>query len=196
METRRISAAGLVKIVLEDKLLLCLNKSRLQAGNEILKPLGGAFQVYHSAKAHLESLGAQFESGMDLRFLMPTENIEEFEEWFESNEGRETSPYRELKEELVDEERILKKLPGTKVDLYYLHTQVQRDVTDRPGQEGLVTNRYLEVFNAQFSQDLTDDILRNLELSNTHLYLASSEEIRNRITQTGIKIANNSHALL
>ena len=101
-----------------------------------------------------------------------------------------------LREELVDEERILTKLPYSLIQLHYLHTQTQSEITDKPGQEGIMTNRYFEVYDASFERSLQNQIFENLKNKNTHLYLATPEEILAGETQTKIKIASNSTSLI
>ena len=122
MGTIRVSAANLARIELEGKLLVGLNKGALKAGKHIYTPFGGALEFHEPARPFLESLEAVFEKGNDLRFVMPEKKLPLFEEWFYQRRQRETSPYRELEEELVNEEQALPELPCDAVTLDYLAT--------------------------------------------------------------------------
>ena len=70
MDKLRISAANLVRIEVDDKFLVGLNKKRFEAGKQVYTPFGGALVVYGSARPFLEGLGVEFENGNDLRFLI------------------------------------------------------------------------------------------------------------------------------
>lgn len=74
-------------------------------------PVGGVYKYADSAKRHLDQLGILTDdlipvddsSKNDLRVRVPGKNLVAFFQWFESGESRETSPWREFWEELVDE---------------------------------------------------------------------------------------------
>ncbi|MBR9705776.1 hypothetical protein GOV14_01955, partial [Candidatus Pacearchaeota archaeon] len=95
----RISAASLARIELDGKFLVGLNKKRLEVGIQIYTAFGGALEFYDSARPFLESLGTDFEKGNDLRFIISEDRLPEFEKWFYQKIERESSPYRELREE-------------------------------------------------------------------------------------------------
>jgi hypothetical protein len=192
----RVSAASLARIELDGKILVGLNKKRLQAGKKIYTPFGGALEFYEPARPILEGLGAKFEKGMDLRFVFPESNLPMFEKWFDTRNDRETSPYRELREELVDEERALPDLPENVLSLEYITTVTERAVSDRPGQEGIETQRYLEIYKASFNECYSNVLRHTLQDPNTHLALVSEDEIRAEVTNSGIKIATNCGGLI
>ena len=184
----RISAAGLARIELDGKILFGLNKNKLQTGKKVYMLFGGALEFYEAARPFLKSLGAKFEEGNDLRFMIPEEKISKFEKWFYQKINREISPYRELKEELVDEEEVLPDLPKNAVNLEYLTTVSGREVTDRIGQEGKMTHRFLEIYRARFIPKY-EAMLRNaLKKPDTHLGLISERESQAGKTDLGIKI--------
>ena len=106
MNKIRISAATLTRIELDGKILVALNNKRFKAGIKIYTPFGGALEFHEQAKPFLESLHAVFENGNDLRLTIAEDKLPVFEEWFNQKKDRETSPYRELQEELVDEEKV------------------------------------------------------------------------------------------
>ncbi|WP_431936997.1 hypothetical protein [Micromonospora sp. RP3T] len=74
-------------------------------------PVGGVYKYADSAKPDLDRLGILTDdlvpvdesSKNDLRIRVPGKNLVAFFRWFESGESRETSPWREFWEELVDE---------------------------------------------------------------------------------------------
>jgi predicted nuclease of restriction endonuclease-like RecB superfamily len=192
----RVSAANLVKIELDGKILLCLNKKRLAAGKKVYTPFGGSTEFYPSAKPFLDSLKVEYEKGNDLRLMIDEDKLPEFEKWFYQKKDRETSPYRELKEELVEEEQVLPDLPPDAVDFEYLGTVTERTITDRPGQEGKVTERYLEIYKAKFKPEYEQKIREALEKPDSHLVLVTEREILKGISDSGIEIGGVCKALL
>ena len=192
----RVSAANLARIELDGKILVGLNKKRLQAGQKVYTPFGGALEFYESARPFLENLGVTFEKGNDLRFTILGHKLPLFEEWFYQRVNRESSPYRELREELVDEEKVLLNLPENVINLEYLTTTTERAVSDRPGQEGVITQRYFEVYRATFNEEYSSKLRNALLSPNSHLTLVGGDEIRNGRTHSGIEIATNCGALI
>jgi hypothetical protein len=196
MSDIRISAANLARIELDGRVLVGLNKKRLKAGKQVYTPFGGALEFYESARPFLESLGAEFEKGNDLRFLISEDKLPEFEKWFYQQVERESSPYRELREELVDEEKVLPDLPENAVILEYLTTITERAVTDRPGQEGKVTQRFFEIYRATFSPKYEQMLRDALAQPDTHLGLVTEREILAGKSDSGIEIATNCKLLI
>ncbi len=196
MKRIRISAAGLAKIELDDKLLVYLNPKFLPK-RRVYTPFGGSLQFHESSQKFFEKLGAIFERGNDIRMRIPKERVPDFGRWFYNREGREISPYRELREELVREEGILKHLPRGVVKLEYLFTAREVGVlTQSPGHEGQTTDRYLEVFRTKFNREYTGFIRRALALPGTHLALVTSQEIIMKQTSNGTEIGTNCEALI
>ncbi|RLJ07038.1 MAG: hypothetical protein DRP12_02985 [Candidatus Aenigmatarchaeota archaeon] len=191
----RISASCLAKIEIDGKYLVGLNKRRFKHGKKVYTPFGGAIEFYESARPFLESLGAVFENGNDIRIEIPEEKIPEFERWFYQRKDREISPYRELREELVDEEYALPDLPPNAFDFRYLKTVKERHVTDRPGQEGKLTQRYMEIYQIDFEPKYIEILRNSLEKPDTRLRLVSVKEILAGITDDGIPIGTNCRPL-
>ena len=94
-----------------------------------------------------------------------------------------------MEEEFVKEEKIFSRLVRKNVVITKIDTQISYAVTDRPGQEGVLTRRYFEIFNAKFIPELDYLIYLNLQDKDTNLYLASKHEILNEETNKGIKIS-------
>jgi hypothetical protein len=192
----RISAANLTRIELDDRVLVGLNKKRLQAGKKVYTPFGGALEFYESARPFLENLGADFEKGNDLRLVISEDRLPEFENWFYQQTERESSPYRELREELIDEERVLSNLPEDAVNLEYLRTTTERAVTDRPGQVGKVTQRFFEIYKATFKPEYEQMLRTALARPDSHLGIVTESEILAGVSDSGIEIATNCKPLI
>jgi len=103
----RVSCASLCRIEHEGWFLLLLNADRRRRGLYVLSPVGGALSI--TGYDRLASFAAIFETPQndDLRLTLPRAKLPDFREWFYSGQGRERSPFRELREELVDETKLL-----------------------------------------------------------------------------------------
>lgn len=147
----RVSCAVLCRITLNDKFLLLLNHNRRGKGIYQLSPIGGALEVYD-----LDFL-AQFDALLekpdnhDLRFTMPSPMLGTFRQWFKSGQGRESSPFRELHEELVLETGIMPKLSEDDVEYRLFKTVERAQETDRHGQTGVYTHYFLEIYDVKFT---------------------------------------------
>jgi hypothetical protein len=146
----RVSCASLCRIEHLDKFLLLLNANRRQKGLYRLGPIGGALQVLDAGR--LTRFGAALEdaASSDLRLMLPMTALPAFRDWFYTGEGRERSPFRELREELVSESRLLAALGPADVDARYLWTTEEESFTDRRGQTGLLTHYFLEIYDIKF----------------------------------------------
>lgn len=101
----RFSVSALVRIEVDGKFLLT-------KGNRIdqFQPIGGVLKTFSTAHAKLGNLGVKADSKIpidqdsrdDLRVFVPRRSIEAFVQWYLEGRGRETSPWREFNEELVE----------------------------------------------------------------------------------------------
>lgn len=101
----RFSISALLRIEADGKFLLT-------KGNRIeqFQPVGGVLKAFITAHAKLGNLGVKADSKIpidqdsrdDLRVFVPRRSIEEFVRWYLEGRGRETSPWREFNEELVE----------------------------------------------------------------------------------------------
>jgi hypothetical protein len=74
------------------------------------QPVGGVLKVYRDAKAKLKKMGVEEDSKFpidpdsigDLRVMVPWKSIVPFLQWYLEGTGRETSPWREFYEELIE----------------------------------------------------------------------------------------------
>src|SRR5215207_1609051 len=162
----RISCAALCRIQdAQGRYLLGLNSDRLAQGRHIYTPLGGALQY------EADDLLARFDavpeaaSSRDLRLFIPPERLSDFRVWFLSRTGRETSAFRELCEELVDEFGVLTALSPQDVQIDYLHTYQTRAETGRGASLGALTQYFHDIFAVAFASPLTREIMERLPIS-------------------------------
>jgi hypothetical protein len=101
----RFSISALVRIEVEGKFLLVKGQRIDQ-----YQPVGGVLKVYRDAKAKLKKMGVEEDSKFpidpdsigDLRVMVPWKSIVPFLQWYLEGTGRETSPWREFYEELIE----------------------------------------------------------------------------------------------
>lgn len=146
----RVSCAALCRIQDADgRLLLGLNKNRLTQGREVYMPLGGALEFT------APDLPARFDAtpeapgSRDLRLFLPPVRLSDFRDWFLQRQERETSPYRELVEELVDEFAVLPTLAPEDVHICYRRTFEGEATSGRSGVRGAWTHYLHEVFDIE-----------------------------------------------
>lgn len=106
-ESIRLSISALVKIHIDGKYLLV-------KGNRIdqYQPVGGVLKRFEKEKSLLNSLSVLDDdklpidetSNNDLRVRVPLTSLVEFLKWYRQAKGRETSPWREFYEELIETE--------------------------------------------------------------------------------------------
>lgn len=187
----RVSAASICRIVVQGKFLLYRNP---MVRNQ-LTSFGGGIRFFEPARPKLEFLGARFEQGNDLRLVVDSYAIGEFERWFFLRQDREVDPYRELFEETVLEGKILDSLSATDVGTSLLWGVKLRIAPPTwAGHHGLQTQRYLEVFDTRFSSLVVAQLLNRVGNS---LLLVSADEIRAGITNDGMaQIKDNCLFLL
>lgn len=147
----RVSCATLCRIEHQGRFLLLLNANRRAKGLYVLAPIGGAITAYDWSALAL--MGALPEEPLthDLRFQMPLDHLQDFQAWFYRGDERERSPYRELREELVQETDLLPVLSLDDVTCRYLWTVEEEQFTARQGQTGLLTHYFLEIFEVKFT---------------------------------------------
>jgi len=178
----RISAAALCRIKIDNKFLLILNKSHLEKGKLVYMPLGGHIKVNYNGRNYLiEEFNARFledsndNVSYDLNIVIKKNMLKDFNNWFELGYGRETTPLRELKEELVDEMGIVDSLKGRDTQSKYSFRISQIDRSKKYiGQ----TKRYFEFHDVGLGIDLEDKIKDAADESYL-IALVTEEEIGN-----------------
>ncbi|HKX23859.1 MAG TPA: hypothetical protein VJM46_01355 [Candidatus Saccharimonadales bacterium] len=103
----RVSCTALARIE-DDAGNLALYASR-KDDRTILRPPGGSFQSGSRSHSYLATnFGAtMFEHERDLRFTVPTTQVDRLVAWFGTRQLRETGVTRVLAEQLIDRARIL-----------------------------------------------------------------------------------------
>ena len=188
----RISCAALCRIAIDGRFLLEINKNR----GDVLTPIGGALEFHEEARSVLEGLGACFEKGDDLRLTLPAGNVDAFRTWFERKEHRETSPLRELREELIEEHRVLPSWPGDLAELVFLRRVEREEKTSRNDRIGTLTRYFYETFEVSLPMELEQACCAAATLPASRLRLLTRAEILSGVTFEGIKIANTSRLVV
>jgi NTE family protein len=123
----RVSISGLFRIKIDGKYLLVL-------GNRIpqFQPVGGVLKRLPKATYKLSELGVLDDDKLpidnasrgDLRVRVPLKHLPQFLEWYRTSSGRETTPDREFREELLETSL----LPSDKFK-YIFHEHVRTHVS-------------------------------------------------------------------
>lgn len=142
----RVSCGSMCKFEIDGAYVLLLNRNRRRKGIYELSPIGGAIQVQDvqaltQFEARLENPGTQ-----DLRLLMKTDHLEAFEKWFRKRKERELDPFREIREELVDETGVLATLRPDDLRMDFLRIARDSKETMRQGMTGIFTHYFFEIF--------------------------------------------------
>ena len=181
----RISCAALCRIQdARGRYLLGLNSDRLAQGRRIYTPLGGALRY------EADDLLARFDAvpedsrNRDLRLFIPPERLPDFRLWFLSRTERETSAFRELREELVDEFDVLTALSQEDVQIDYLHTYQTSGETGRSASLGAMTQYFHDIFAVAFiSTEIRAPIERIPITSGLRWF--SEEQLSSGVTEDG-----------
>ena len=188
-ETIRVSCAGLCRIEIDGKFLLEINKNR----EDVLTPIGGALEFEEDARFFLSSINTQFEKGMDLRLTIPANNVDAFRTWFERKEHRETSPLRELREELIDEHRVLPSWACNLAEPDFLCRIEHEEETSRKDRIGVLTRYFYEIFEVKLPTELEHACRAAAGSNSSRLRLVTKREVLSGSpTKDGLKIALTS----
>ena len=191
-ETIRISCAALCRIEIDGKFLLEINKNR----GDILTPIGGALEFRDEARPFLQTLGADFQKGKDLRLVIPVESIPEFRKWFLSKSGRETDPLRELREELIEEHRVLPAWSAEEPELSYLRLAELEEPSTRKDQVGVLTQYFYEIFSVRLPQEVERACVQAASSPTGTLHLLSRGEMAASLTHGGYLLAETSRIVI
>ncbi len=192
----RISAAALARVEIDNRYLVGLNRKKREVGRQVYTPYGGVLEATFEGREFLENLGAEFEWRNNLRLYLDDSLIPSFEDWFFSRTQRETSIYRELREELVDEDKVFPILPETVLTCQYINTVTENVPTSRQGSGGEQTQRYLELIDVKFISEYLGMLRDNLLRPDTYLALLTREEIMTGRTEKGIEVGTNCLPLI
>ena len=176
-DTIRVSCAGIARIIFDnDKYLLIQNKKQRSHGILKYGPIGGALEYNEDALEFLMSIDVEFEKGSDLRLHIPIVHLDTFIEWFKSKKDRETTVFREMFEEMVEEECYIDSL--TPADVTEEYSKLVQTTVDWDVNGVIKTTLHLfEVFNVEIiNTQIKQTILDKLQ-TNDSLKLFTQEEI-------------------
>ena len=175
----RVSCASLCRIQIDNQYLLMLNQNRRQKGIYQLSPIGGAITVDDWGVLQDLAFNCTPENPVshDLRLFIVSQQLDQFREWFYKRQQRETSPFREVYEELVDESQALFDLKRQDVKIRFLHFREDSKQTLRKGMTGEFTQYFFEIFDVRF--DALDIQFRlKAPPPSAGIVLLSEEEVR------------------
>jgi len=180
----RVSGVGLCRICNPNhQYLLGANPNR----QNVLTPIGGAFWFDKDAPLlQWEPIFLDNQQN-ELRFLLRRTILNDFATWFRTRKQRETNPFREFYEELVDEYAVIPKLEPSDVLFRHYRTVEYEGITKRLSQAGWPTHYILELFDVEFINQMTWERLRDI---GQHLSLewVTRAEIETGISQTSHRV--------
>jgi hypothetical protein len=188
----RISCAALCRIEIGDRFLLEINKNR----GDVLTPIGGALEFHEEARTFLESIGAVFQKGRDLRLVIPTSGLPAFREWFSRKEHRETDPLRELREELIEEHGILPEWPAEEPVISFLRMVELEEATTRKDQAGMLTHYFYEIFSARLPAAVESACVSAASRPHGTLHLLSRGEMAAARSHGALLVAETSRIVI
>jgi hypothetical protein len=187
----------------EGNFALLINGGRERRNQgRILSPIGGAFELRPGGKHYIitrfDAFG--FEQHKDLRFRIPDEKqVAAFTRWFKARSRlRELTAERELREELIKEDRLLTRsdLPrrgGVHMDFvgsYRWDSVTLRDVPEK-------TTAYLiETFRTTIRPEAMAKLVVASRVPSPRIYFVSERDIRNGRAPDGTKIGEISKFVL
>jgi len=191
MDDIRISCSGLASIKIDNKYLLMQNSRSRSKGKIIYGPIGGALEYHRSIEPFLNVMEFKPERvTRDLRIHIPIQYIDKFDTWFSKRTDREISNFREMREELVDEEKILESLDINDV------TESLMDIVRIQKKSVYFDSQSLyhfEIFHVEFTEDIMDILRLKCKDPNSSIKLFTKEEIIKKtkdITSHSIYIIN------
>lgn len=159
----RVSCGSMCRFHVEDKYLLILNRNRRSKGLYQLSPIGGAIAFHNPAIVERFNMHLEKPEINDLRFRTTTDHLDAFQEWFYQRQEREINPFREIYEELVEEESVLDDLQESSLDIQFLHILEDSKPTERAGATGLFTQYFFELFDVQVTDQKLRQTLQSLD---------------------------------
>lgn len=169
-----------------------INKNR----GDVLTPIGGALEFHEEARAFLDSLGAKFQKGNDLRLVIPRSGLPAFQEWFLRKEDRETDPLRELREELIEEHGILPEWPAAEPEISFLRMVEIEEATTRKDQAGMLTHYFYEIFSVRLPMTVEAACIKQASKPDAHLHLLSSREMAAGLSHGAHLLAETSRIVI
>lgn len=156
---------------------MLLNEERRKQGIYVATPISGGLK--YKDGFILTQIGARLEdsSSVDLRFFVERGKLGKFRNWFTKRVGRETDPFREVREELVDETGLLNDLQPEDLKTRFIGLTEDERVTQRAGVAGSLSHYFLEIFETEILNDKIYDELVSKVDSSGWLFLLSRGQI-------------------
>lgn len=182
---------------------LLVNKNQWDQGKTVLSPVGGALEVDRAKGDKIMGLlgltPADFDkpptAKVELRFTLDDHLLDmarrEFRKW-------DTRPHREIREELVDETKIvtMEELSGG-YELKFAGYNEERRPSRRSGKaKGRLTLRLAAIYDLLPGRRLEEKLSAAARVSHPFLYYVSREEIEEGLTVGGVEISPTSRLLL
>jgi hypothetical protein len=167
----------------QSEYLLGINVNRMRDHHRVLMPLGGAYAYEPNATVQDWIQSYETVDSRDLRFRTHPEHLCAIQSWFVSRKQRETTPLRELQEELVEEYCVLDVLASAQLEMKLLGLLQSVRVTDRVGSEGLLTHYFIELFEVRFVSPEVQGRVFGVA-PDSGLYWVSEQTIRQRFLPT------------
>lgn len=181
----RVSCGGYIRLPSRDgRYFMLLNENRKKQGIYVVTPIGGVLK--YTEDSVLTRIGARLEdpNSDDLRFFVKREKLQEFRNWFTKRIGREADPYREIREELVDETRLLNDLQLEDLETRFVGIIEDERITQRAGVSGSLTHYFWEIFETEIVNDkVYSELVRKVD-SSEWLFLLPREQIKQERTFT------------
>ncbi len=163
-QKQRVSCAALCRI--RDgrgRYLLGLNADRRAQGLSIYMPIGGALRWLDPTPLASFVAVPENDDTHDLRLFIDPTRIERFRAWFLTRSGRETSPFRELREELVEEFAVLPALRPVDLRMNFAGIYETEAVTGRGASAGVPTRYFQDIFDVTFTVEAHRVALETLD---------------------------------
>lgn len=190
MDEIRLVCTALCRIVdKQARYLLALNHNRLLQQKQVFMALGGALEYSNSQLPRI--FDARLEnSNQEFRWSIARSRLDEFRLWFNLRKDREINPFRELREELVDQLRLFNSLSPRDVCMNYAWTVEVERKTDRFGLNTVLTHYFHELFDVIFVSQNHQARLLQLP-KHDQLRWVTRQEIEGSSTEDNITIDAN-----
>lgn len=195
----RISASYLFNIKIDNQYLLVKSERRNQ-----YQPVGGCYKYFPEAEEFLFSIGAipekksnGIDSLMDLRLLVPQENIDTFIKWYNSEENREITYEREFNEELISLMSKTKQMLFNKINIEKQSSGSFDIFFDE--EKDIKSIKPMDIVSVKLTPE-QQQIITETCSNNSILVLATEEDIINGYTtlkdNTIVKIGSHTKNIL
>jgi hypothetical protein len=178
----RVSCAIFADIKIGERRALLINKGKLDRNVSVLTPVGGVMELTPRGMFELQNIleigQSDFEKGLDMRFNLKSDKINDLISWLLMRKNRDDSPLRELKEELIQETNVLKESDFKGIDFGNPAYQTEIAETDRTGQVGKLTIRLVEIYPTFFTASTMQKLVGSASKPSALIRFVTDSEIR------------------